>query len=315
MSQNFITPPPPTSLPEQEALYRNSKYQRRRNPIVFWALLIGLILGISGGLSYAWLIDPIQETNTRPDQLRDEDKAHYVVAMMLAFNYDSDLNLAVERLLAMNLGTDPIGEVAEMACDLARTGYVNGTSGLRGVRAMRTFYQLQGRTGCADTIIPDPQSVPLEITLEVSTPTQTLPPPPTKTPGADIWTPTPSGLVVVPTTPPQRTYEGFVFRTYCDVELSGTLEIRVRDASNQGTSGEPVRVQWNGGSSDFVTGLKPERGVGYADFQMELDVSYIVSIPGGSDPIPQTILAHSCFTENGDEVITSYEIIFNRVGG
>jgi hypothetical protein len=314
MSQPPIAPPPPTSLPEQESLYRDSKYQRRRSPIAFWALIIGLILGISGGLAYAWLINPVQETNTRPDQLQREDKSYYVVAIMLAFNYDSDLNLAVERLLAMNLGTDPIGEVAEMACDLARTGYVDSTAGLRAVRAMRNFYQLQGRSGCADTIIPDPQSVPLEITIEVPTPTQTLPPPPTKTASANIASPTPSGLVIVPTTPPQRTYEGFVFRTYCDVELSGTIEVRVRSGGNQGISGERVRVQWDGGSSNFVTGLKPERGVGYADFQMERDVSYIISILGGSDPIAQTILANRCFTENGDEATTSYEIIFTRVG-
>jgi hypothetical protein len=314
MSRLPVAPPPPASLPEQEALFRGSKYQRRHNPIAIWALIIGLIVGIALGLSYAWLIDPIQEISTRPEQLRQEDKAHYAVAILLNFAYDSDLGMAVNRLLELNLGTDPIAEVAAMACNLARTGYVDSTAGLRGVRAMRTFYQLQGRSGCADTIIPDPQDVPLEIAIEVATPTQTLPPPPSKTPGADIGSPTPNSIVLVPTIPPQRSYEGFPFQTYCSVELSGTIEVRVRDGNNQDVYGETIRVQWDGGSSDFVTGLKPERGVGYADFQMEAGRSYSISMPGRSDPLTQPIVADSCFTESGEQAITSYVIIFTRVG-
>lgn len=312
MSQRPNMPPP--TLPEQEALYRDSRYSRRNRPIAVWALLLGLILGIAFGLSYAWLIDPVQEVDTRPEQLRDDDKAHYTVAVMLAFAYDSDLDAAIQRLISLNLGIDLIGEVASMACDLARTGYVDSSAGLRAVRAMRTFYQLQGRTSCADTIIPDPQTLPLEITLEVATPTQTLPPPPTKTPSLSDVTPTSSGVVVVPTSPPQRTYEGYILRTYCSVELSGTLEVRVRDATNQDAPGELIRVQWDGGSSDFVTGLKPERGAGYGDFKMESGRSYIVSMPGYSDPISQPLLADGCFTEDGQQAITSYEVLFTRIG-
>jgi len=313
MSQKPTMPPPPDTLPEQEALYRDSRYKRRKAPVAVWALILGLALGIAFGLSYAWLINPVQELNTRPEQLRYDDKADYTVAIMLAFSYDSDLNTAIQRLISLNLGEDPIGEVAKMACNLARTGYVDSTAGLRAVRAMRTFYQLQGRTSCADTIIPDPQTVPLEITLEVPTPTQTLPPPPSKTPALNNVTPTNIGIVIVPTSPPQRSYEGYALQTYCSVELSGTIEVRVRDGSNQEVPGETVRVQWDGGSSDFVTGLKPERGEGYADFKMEAGLSYIVSMPGRSDPIPQSLVADSCYTDNGDEAITSYVIVFNRV--
>lgn len=314
MSHRQTIPSPPSSLPEQEALYRDSRYSRRKRPFAIWALALGFILGIGGSLAYAWLINPVQETDTRPAQLRYEDKTQYVVAVMLAFSYDSNLNTAIQRLISLNLGTDPIGEVAKMACNLARTGYVDSTAGLRAVRAMRTFYRLQGRTGCADTIIPDAASVPLQITLEVPTPTQTLPPPPTKTPGLEALTPTTSGVVIVPTTPPQRGYEGYVYQTYCSVELSGTIEVRVRDGSNQEEPGAPVRVQWDGGSSDFVTGLKPERGAGYADFKMEAGLSYIVSMPGRSDPVPQTIVANTCYTpDDGQQAITSYVVIFNRV--
>jgi hypothetical protein len=305
-------PMPPSTLPEQEALYRRSKYQRHRSPIAFWALILGLLIGLGGGLYYSWEISPIVEVDTRPDQLTYQEKSQYVVAIMLAFSYDSDLNKAIERLVLVDLGVDPIQAVAEMACDLARTGYVDSNAGLRAVRAMRTFYQLQGRTGCADTIIPDVQTIPLEVTLEVPTPTATLPPPPTKTPSSVFPTASPSGIALVPTSAPVGSYFGEYQGTFCDVELSGTIEVRVLDGAGQDVGGARLRVIWDGGSSDFVTGLKPERGVGFADFHMEAGLSYIVSMPNQSDPLPNPLEAKQCFTEAGDEAIFSYRVVFRE---
>lgn len=303
---------PPSTLPEQEALYRNSRYQRRRNPLSMWALIIGLLIGFGGGWYYTYVINPIQETSTRPDQLNQDAKEAYVVAIMLAHSYDSDLQTTFDRLLALELGADPVQEVANIACNLARSGYVSDTSGLRAVRAMRTFYQLQGRTGCADNIIPDAQGVPLQVTLAVATPTPTFPPPPTKTPASSFSTPTPNGVVVVPTTAPQRTYNGIIAQTFCSTELSGIIEIRVR-LNTEEIAGEPLRVSWNDQRSDFVTGLKPERGIGYADFQMEAGLSYVLSMPSLSDPISTPIVADSCIDPNNNQsAITSYRVVFLR---
>ncbi|MEL6310465.1 MAG: hypothetical protein AAFQ52_20165, partial [Chloroflexota bacterium] len=287
-------PTPPASVPEQRAVYRNSKYQRNRRFFSTWALLIGLLIGFGGAWYYAYFINPTQEVSTRPSQLRESEKTQFVVAIMLQYAYDSDLLTATDELLALNLGSDPFQTVAEMACDLAASGYVDSTSGLRAVRAMRTFYQLQGRSGCADTIIPASNDVPLQVTVEIPTPTATLPPPPTKTPGPEDATPTESGVVVVPTTEPQRTYDGTIIQTFCDEVLSGIVEVRVYDASGQEVAGEPLRVQWEDGQSLFSTGLKPERGVGYADFQMDAGISYIISMPNLSDPIQTPLVASTC---------------------
>lgn len=304
-------PAPPPTLPEQEAVYRNSKYQRKRSPISLSVLLIGLLIGLSGGWYYAFVINPTQEFSTRPAQLSPEEKEHYIVAIMLAHAYDGNLGITINRLAELEPGSDPVQEVADIACNLARTGYVDGTSGLLAVRAMRTFYQLQGRSGCADNIIPDPQSVPLQVALDVATPTATLPPPPTKTPASILATPTPDGVQVVPTNAPQRSYNGIIAQTFCSVELSGIIEIRVRLGGEE-IAGEPIRIIWEDGQSNFVSGLKPERGIGYADFQMEDGVSYIASMPGLSDPIQNPIVADSCFTESGDTAITSYRVVFLR---
>lgn len=312
-NSSSVPPPPPTSLPEQNALYRNSKYQRNRRIFSLWALFIGLLLGFAGAWYYAYFINPTQETSTRPAQLRDDEKTHYVVAVMLQYGYDSDLLAATDQLLALNLGDDPFQTIADMACDLARTGYVDSTSGLRAVRAMRTFYQLQGRTGCADTIIPAPNDVPLQVTVDIPTPTPTLLPPPTKTPGPDEATPTESSVVVVPTTAPQRTYEGVILQTFCSEALSGIIEIRVLDGAGEEVAGEPLRVQWEDGESLFSTGLKPERGAGYADFQMEAGISYLVSMPNLSDPIQTPIVAGTCVDPDTlNDAITSYRVVFRR---
>lgn len=307
--------PPPGHLPEQPAFNRSSKYQRpARRVLSWWALLLGLLIGTGGGLFYAWNVNPVQEVETRPAQLRESDKAHYAVAIALGFRYDSDLALAIRRLSALELGPDPLQAVADIACDLASGGYISNTPGLQAVRAMRTFYQLQGRAGCADTLISAPDEIPLEVTIDVPTPTPSMPPPPTKTPVSVEASPTPSGVVIVPTSAPQRQYEGRVSSTFCDVELSGLIEVYVLESVGQeGVPGEPIRVQWEGGSSLFFSGLKPERGAAYADFQMEAGRSYILAMPGLSDPLPNPLVADRCITEGGDEAITSYRVTFRRV--
>jgi len=314
MTMNQPVPPPPGSLPEQPNFRTRSKYRQSRRFVSWWGLVIGLALGIAGGIYLTWVQFPVVETDTHPDQLSQDDKAHYAVAIMLAFANDSDLGLAIQRLSDLDLGSDPLQAVADIACDLARSGYVSNNAGLRAVRAMRTFYQLQGRTGCADTLLPEVNTTQV-IEITVPTPTATFPPPPTKTPAADSATGTPSGVVVVPTTPPRSAYTGSVFGTFCSTQLSGIIEVYVRDAGNTtGIPGERVRVQWEGGSSLFATGLKPERDPGYADFQMEAGGNYIVSMPGRSDPIGSPLVADSCFTDNGEEAVKSYRVAFVRTG-
>jgi hypothetical protein len=309
-----MPPPPPPTLPEEPAFPRDSRYQRPRSYVSWWGIVIGLTIGIAGGLFYAWQVQPLKETDTVPRQLNVEAKRQYAVAIALNYGFDSDLGLAIQRLSALQPGsasTDPIQALAEIACDLARSGYVDSSSGLRAVRGLKTFYQLQGRSGCADTLIPDATIVPLEITVLVPTATPTLPPPPTKTPTPLAQaSPTESGVVLVPTTRPRRQYEGRIVGTFCDSEISGVIEVFVQDFGSEGVPGEPVRVRWDGGESNFVTGLKPERGDDYADFQMEAGKGYTVEMPGRSDPIATPLVANGCTTNEGDEAITSYRVVF-----
>lgn len=304
--------------PEQSAqttIAQGSRYNRPRRPLAWAALLIGLVAGLGGGLYYTWLIDPRPETDTQPHQLSDEAKAHYAVAVVLQYQRDSNLSAAVQRLLDLGLGRDPVQAVADIACELAQTGYVGDSAGLRAVRGLRTFYQLQGKSGCADQLIPA-VGEPQVVEIAVPTPTPTLRPAPTKTPlqTQAPATPTPLGVVVVPTTRPQRQFEGRLVGTYCDVELSGTIEVRVQDVRGNGIAGERVRVRWDGGEDAFITGLKPERGAAYADFRMTPGRGYTIDMPGLADPIERPLVADSCTTEAGTQAITSYWVLFTQVG-
>ncbi len=293
---------------------RESKYRRPRQPVSWLVLFIGLLVGIGGGLYYAWERDPRAEFDTEPWQLNADDRAQYIVAVALNYSYDGNLARALERLIALKPAGDPIQQVADVACRLATTNYIDNSSGLRAVRSMMTFYQLQGRSGCADTLIPISDQATQDVFVELPTPTAI--PPATKTPtpeGAVRTTPTPP-RAALPTALPQADFELATVRTDCIPEFSGVIEVFVQDFNGEGIPGQAVRVRWNGGESTFFTGLKPERGPGYADFQMESGIGYTVEMPGRSDPSSQPLVADACTTANGERVITLYRVFFRRSG-
>ena len=135
------SPSPPPTIPEEMPPPR-SRYNRPRRLFSVWGLVIGLIVGVSGGLAYAWTISPVVEFSTEPWQLRPEDRSYYMVAITLAFSGDSDLNRAVERLLTLqgqDFNGDLFQQVADTACRLASTGSVDDNSGLHAIRTMMTF--------------------------------------------------------------------------------------------------------------------------------------------------------------------------------
>ncbi|MBC8171010.1 MAG: hypothetical protein H7X77_05045 [Anaerolineae bacterium] len=291
---------------------RRSRYDRPRYYISWTALVLGVLVGLIGGIFLAWNVTPTQEFDTEPWQLNQPDKANYVVAVMVSYAYDGDLARTINTLAALRPPVNPIDYVAQVACDLARTGYVDSSSGLNAIRSMMRFYQGQGRSGCADSLIP-PENDTLateEITVLAS---PTLEPPPSKTPPVDVVTAptdTPS-VVVIPTSAPGTTFRiARLDPPFCDVEFPGVIEVYVQDGSGNPMPGQPVRVRWDSGESTFFSGMKPERGLDYADFQMEANKGYTVDMPGLSDPTTSPIVALACETADGQPSIESYRIVF-----
>lgn len=288
-----------------------SRYDRPRSYVSWWAMFFGMALGIAGGLFFAWNVAPTEEFDTAPWQLNEQDRWNYMVALMLNYSYDGDLARTFDGLADLRIEGDPIQAVADVACLLARSGYVDSTSGENAIRSMMRFYQLQNRTGCADELISLVEMAPTSEVILASTPTRT--PPPTKTP-------TPEGQIaptedtefvrIVPTASSQSDYRLARLESFCDPEIPAMIEVYVQNADGSPVQGERVKVAWNDGESIFMTGLKPERGNDYADFEMELNTGYTIEIPGKSDPSTQQIVAVGCVNEAGEQSVTSYRAVF-----
>ena len=297
----------------------SGRYQRRRRGLSPLALILGLILGVIGGLIIAWVVAPVQVVDVAPHQLGEADRTRYLELVALTYAQDGNLDRAVRRLLELQLPGDPIQAMADTACRLATSNAINTTAGLRGVQAMVNFYQLQGRSGCADAVISAGALQPtLVVEVVLSTATATLAPPPTKTATPEISlleTPTPP-ILAVTSTPIPRQFDLANVATACNAAQPGVIEVLVYDFNGStGIPGQVVRVRWGDEDNLFVTGLQPGRNPGFADFVMTEGRSYLIDLPGQS-PVVQPALAASPCTDptTGERSIITYRVSFRAQG-
>ncbi len=275
--------------------------------------LVGLAIGIFVGLYYAWKVDPRVQTNTAPWQLSADGQRDYMIAVSLSYAHDHDLARTVERLQDLRLGAATWQTLAKTACDLARTSFVSTNTGLTAVRNMVQLAQSQGATDCASTMLPLYTNTPAP-TPTVVTPTPSLIPPATKTPTLG-----PTFTPATPVTPeitstPSGAFRIALLQPVCDPRSPGMIEFTVQDVDGAGIPGIPVQVSTDTGKDNFFTGLKSERGAGYADYQMTAGNTYTVSLPGLSDPT-QALDAKACNVapaDGGGKSTTSYRITFRR---
>ncbi|MCU0479604.1 MAG: hypothetical protein MUE54_00165 [Anaerolineae bacterium] len=302
-------------LSESSARRRmRSRYDRPRYSVSWVALILGLTASCFGMIYLSRFLFPVS-TETAPWQLSADAKNAYVVAIVLDYTHDGDLANAVQRLVDLRLPVDdPIQAVADIACQLATSPYISTNSGVDAVRAMIQFYKLQNKSGCADDLPLVSNNQPMVVTLILPTPT--LLPPPTKTPEPNIFipenTPAPTRTPFVPPTAPPASFELVVANTFCDTALSGIIEVRVINRNGVELPAQPIRVRWDNGSNTFYTGLKPERGLGYADYQMEQGRAYTIEMPALSNPSTTPLTATPCFTDNNQPAILSYRVVFRE---
>lgn len=277
--------------------------------------MIGIAIGIGLGLFYTWELDPVIERNTAPWQLSAAAREDYVIAIAMSYAQNGDLTQAFDRLRAVAPDQNVWQMVADIACDRHKSIEIASNSDILVMRALEQLYQSQGAQGCADGQYPTP--APVVFNTPTPMPTLAVSPPPvaTKTLVSEDIPPT-ATPEPLPTNPP--TSERFIIsrvESFCDPDLDGVLEVRVFDAQGQGLRGVPVQLTWSGGQRDQAfTGLKPGRDPGYADFQMERDRAYQVSVPGlVSDP--RSFEAVACQAQASGEtltVTTSYRVNFQQ---
>lgn len=84
--------------------------------------LIAILVGIAAGLFYAWIISPVEYSNTTPDALDMQFKTDYVLMAAEAYRREGDLGLAVQRLA--RLGNPVPADMVRQAVTFAqKAGY------------------------------------------------------------------------------------------------------------------------------------------------------------------------------------------------
>jgi hypothetical protein len=92
-----------------------------RSKRITWFFIM-IALGVTAGLAYGWIIDPVQYTDTTPDSLHPDYKADYTLMVAEIFKADGDLPGAQQRLSFLGpLPPDRI--VAESLITARAAGY------------------------------------------------------------------------------------------------------------------------------------------------------------------------------------------------
>lgn len=229
--------------------------------------MLGLALGLAAGLLMAWVVWPVQYTETDPADLMTERKALWADLVADGYALTGDLDAARARLNA--LGTDdPGGFVAQVA----EMRIAEGAS-VQHIRAMaRLAEQLGSITTRLLVYIATPAPTPTPTRRPTPTPTPTPQPTPTPTPSPE---PT-----ATPTDRPSAQVFRLMAKEFVCVAGAGPDAIAVfaLDEDERGVPGIRIEITWSGGADAFYTGLKPEVDPGYADFAMESGVEYAVTV-------------------------------------
>lgn len=219
-------------------------------------LLLAFAVGIAGGLGYTWILDPIDSYDSAPDALRLEDKYVYLALIGDIYSQEADLTRAESRLAAV--GIEAEGPVLAGLIE----GYLDAGGRPEEVRNLARLAEKLGASGGVLNVFAlEPTTTP--------EPTGTLPPELVPSPTA------------APTLTPAPTFFLAEQTAVCaEPGLSGSIRVWVRDAEGNGLPGVEVVVSWSSGQDRFYTGLRPEQGKGYADFEMAPRVEYDVSLAG-----------------------------------
>lgn len=296
-----------------------------------WYLLTGLVIGAMLGVLYAWLLQPVQYTNTTPASLRADFKDQYRALIASAYMADGDLVRARARLDLLK-DQDVYQVLAVQAQHTLAEGKAPQEARALGMLAVALGQSpptlpVPGALGATGAPVGgSPSASPLALETQAITPTLsftatliTTPSGSTSTPSSQATLPVPTlapTITLLPTRTPSPT-PGAPFALKSE-ELSckdglGTplVIVQAYDAAGQGVPGVEAVVEWDGGESHFFTGLKPELGAGYADFTMTPGVVYTLRLAAGGQIIPN-LTATECEGEAGGRYWGSWMLIFTQ---
>jgi len=247
-------------------------------------LILGFGIGLVGGLYYAWLVSPVEYVETAPDSLRADFRGDYLGLIASAYASGGDLVRARTRL-ALFPDLDPATELAALAQQRLAAGLADTEA-----NALSQLASALSR-GPTRTPVPTGQSAAVS-----ATPSNTPRPSPTRRPTA-----TPGAAFVLTSR-----------EQVCEQQLSKPLiQVVVLDAAQGPVPGREVNIVWDTGQDHFFTGLKPELGLGYGDFEMTEGVSYTLQLADSQQPVTN-LAVHECVGEGNEPYLGSWLLQFEQ---
>lgn len=263
-------------------------------PSDWLTFILGVVVGLLAGVFYAWRINPVSYTQTDPTSLRADFRMDYLALVASAYAATGNLERAQGRLAILSM--DGIAEtLGALAQQRLAAGYpetearaLAGLAGALGERPSNLPVATLGTQG----------ATPVRPITSTPRPMRTPQPTSTRAPSA------------TPGAPFQLTRQELL----CDPqETVPRLQVQVLDASGRGVPAMAIRVVWDQGSDQFFTGLKPELGAGYADFNLQPGIAYTVELPGSSALVTGLEL-EACAGGQGQSFTGSWLLVFSQPG-
>ncbi|MFZ6026797.1 MAG: hypothetical protein ACOYYS_03695 [Chloroflexota bacterium] len=279
-------------------------------------LVTAFVLGVIVGLVYGWAIEPLQYSDTDPGALRADFKDHYRVLIARAFLSNQDIGRAVGRLKLLN----DVDSVVALTLQAQRA--IAESRPEKEVQAL-TYLMLALSQGEAPIQLPTLANQAQEATPSVTSTSTTTPTPfLTATPliesgeglATGIVTGTASstaGVIPTPTATPGAALSLYEQTLICDTpQETPMLQIEALDTESNPISGVTIRIQRAGDAHEelFYTGLKPEIGLGYADFAMFPDTDYLLWVGEGGPPVE--VKPPACEVASGKSTWGTWKLTF-----
>jgi len=254
-------------------------------------VLLTAVVGLTAGLYYAWVVNPVRYVRTAPASLRLDFQEDYLALIASAYAATGDLLRAQTRLALL-----PDLRAAEELAALAQRRKAAGRPEAE-VQALARLAAALGERPATRVAA----TTPLAATLTSHAPGLGTPSPTatrTNTPApTTALTPTPKPtLLATATATPRPSYSLLTREKVCDASLSPPLiQVEALDAQGAPAPGAEALVVWDEGQDHFFTGLKPELGLGYGDFAMQVGTRYTVQLVG-SQELVTGLKSESCLT-------------------
>jgi hypothetical protein len=97
----------------------------------------------------------------------------------------------------------------------------------------------------------------------------------------------------------------------CDPEEPPRIEVVVQDEDGEGAPGVEVWLTWAQGADRAVTGLKPDQGMGFVDFDADPQTAYTISVGELGMPLVSGLQLENCPRDvrRGETVLGSWRVI------